>query len=689
MVLNFQSVNNKIAELAICLDNHKPDVLIGTESWLSPGVSNSEIFPPDYSVIRKDRPPNEKGQSHGGIFIAHHSAAGMSDHDGIPLINIDTKPKINKSKPRKVFQFFKADWSNIKQDLTEISSDFSDIIPDLVSADELWVDFKNRIQETMEKNIPSRVVSSGKKIPWVDYEVKRALRHKQNAYNKARATDSSEHWEIFKSLRKHVNRLTRSKYRRYIRDVCAESNKKFWSLIKSLKNDSFGIPTLKSVVGCNITENKEKAEVMNDQFQSVFTQENMNNVPSITSTQFPPMPDIDISTDGVTKLLLDLDMTKATGPDEIPARILKMGAAEIAPALTTIFRRSLETGILPDDWRCANISPIFKKGDRTTPANYRPVSLTSISCKVMEHVIFSSIMRHLNQFNILTDQQHGFRQNRSRESQLILTIHDFALSLDSKQQTDVIIMDFSKAFDVVPHNRLMLKLDHYTRTYPRLDLRLPNAKKAEGCHWGENSDWETNSHTYLGAEIANDLKWNKHINNIAAKGNRALGFVKRNLRSCTEDIKQLAYQSLVRPSLEYSSSVWDPYTAEKIYQLEAVQRRAIRFVKNNYDKRASVTEMLKNSNWSSLQQRRKIARLSTFQKAYQGYLSIPIRTLLRPVTRTTRRSHSKAFIEVQTTKDCYKHSFLPRTLKEWNSLPEEIVNIEDPKQFKTQVINYQ
>ena len=128
---------------------------------------------------------------------------------------------------------------------------------------------------------------------------------------------------------------------------------------------------------------------------------------------------------------------------------------------------------------------------------------------------------------------------------------------------------------------------------------------------------ETNSHSYLGVEISNDLKWNKHINNIAAKSNRALGFVKRNLHSCTEDIKQLAYQSLVRPSLEYSSAVLDPYTSDQIHQLEAVQRRAIRFVKHNYDRRASVTEMLKNSNWSTLQERRKTARLSTFQKSYQ------------------------------------------------------------------------
>ena len=171
------------------------------------------------------------------------------------------------------------------------------------------------------------------------------------------------------------------------------------------------------------------------------------------------MPDIDISTDGVEKLLADLNVTKATGPNNIPSRMLKMEAAEIAPALTTIFRRFLETDSLPDDCGRANISPIFRKRDHTKPANYRPDSLTSICCKAIEHVIHSNIMRYLDSPNILTDQQHGFRQNRSCESQLILTTHDFAMYLDKKQQTDV--TDFSKAFDVVPHNRLMLKLDHY------------------------------------------------------------------------------------------------------------------------------------------------------------------------------------------------------------------------------------
>ena len=214
-------------------------------------------------------------------------------------------------------------------------------------------------------------------------------------------------------------------------------------------------------------------------------------MPSINKPHFPRMPDINISVEGVEKLLTDLDPGKATGPDDVPARILKMGAAEIGPALTTIFRRSLELGSLPSDWRCANISPVFKKGDRTKPSNYRPVSLTSICCKVMEHVIHSNVMHLLDHHDILTDKQHGFRRNRSCESQLILTTHDFVETLDQRGQTDVVIMDFSNAFDVVPHNRLMLKLDHYGirgPTYEWISNFLMH-RRQRVVIGGEASDW--------------------------------------------------------------------------------------------------------------------------------------------------------------------------------------------------------
>ena len=121
----------------------------------------------------------------------------------------------------------------------------------------------------------------------------------------------------------------------------------------------------------------------------------------------------------------------------------------------------LDQGTTPDDWKTANVVPIFKKGDRNRPEDYRPVSLTSIACKILEHIVCSSIHRHLEAHSILTDAQHGLRKRRSCETQLIITIQDLAKTVDNKGQTDVILLDFSKAFDKVPHHRLLHRLEFY------------------------------------------------------------------------------------------------------------------------------------------------------------------------------------------------------------------------------------
>ena len=139
------------------------------------------------------------------------------------------------------------------------------------------------------------------------------------------------------------------------------------------------------------------------------------------------------------------------------------------------------------------------------------------------------------------------------------------------------------------------------------------------------------------------------------------------------------------PTLEYCSSVWDPYTSELTNQIELVQRRAARLVKNDYSRQSSVISMLNSLNWEPLPHRRKIARMPTFHKAYEGYLAVPVQNLLHPVQRSTRRSHSKAFIEIRPNKDCFKFSFLPKTLIDWNGLPHHIIDIQDPKIFKREL----
>jgi hypothetical protein len=123
----------------------------------------------------------------------------------------------------------------------------------------------------------------------------------------------------------------------------------------------------------------------------------------------------------------------------------------IAPFLTRIFQSALNNGDVPKDWKYANVTAIFKTGDRFKTSNYRPVSLTCLCCKVQEHILTSNFLKHLDRNTMLTDCQHGLRARRSCETQLLTLTHELAKSLDSGIQQDPIILDFSKAFDKVPH----------------------------------------------------------------------------------------------------------------------------------------------------------------------------------------------------------------------------------------------
>ena len=134
---------------------------------------------------------------------------------------------------------------------------------------------------------------------------------------------------------------------------------------------------------------------------------------------------------------------------------------ELTTAFTFLFQASYDSGILPAVWKSAWITPIFKKGDKCVASNYRPVSLTCVACKLLEHILCSEIRKFLDEHGILTPYQHGFRKFFSCESQLLVTTHDLLKRLDVREEVDIAILDFSKAFDVVPHKRLLRKLRLY------------------------------------------------------------------------------------------------------------------------------------------------------------------------------------------------------------------------------------
>ena len=402
-------------------------------------------------------------------------------------------------------------------------------------------------------------------------------------------------------------------------------------------------------------------------------------------------------------------------------------------------------------------------------------------------------MKHLDQHNILKDYQHGFRKGRSCETQLIITIEEIAKALDNRSQVDLLILDFSKAFDTVPHARLLKKLEHYGINGPvkgwikswlmnrsqrviidgassdevsvrsgvpqgtvlgplmfliyindigeniTSNLRLFADDSLLYCvveipqdclslqedldkltQWSYK--WQMNfnvskckslsitrkrnpilhqysmngqqveavsRHPYLGVEVTRNLNWSHHIDNITAKANRSLGFVKRNLKRCPEQTKEQAYKSLVRPHLEYASTVWAPHQQKQIDRLESVQKKAARFVTNCWLREEGVmTNLLTNLKWDSLKTRRsrEKARLTMLYKATHGMVDIQLPEDLSPMLSTnTRHYHPLKYRPMTCNTNYYKGTFFPSTVKLWNSLPATILDQPNIVKFKAEL----
>eukprot|EP00794_Sanderia_malayensis_P006479 gene6479-7218_t len=340
---------------------------------------------------------------------------GMSDHM-ILLTDIQVNVKLSRKKARKIYIYRKGNMENVKDDMRELLNELQGD----KSVEDLWNLFSSKLLSSITKNIPTKMMSERWNIPWM--------------------TNSESNDETVQGY---------------------SVSKKFWSYIRSKRKDVLGVGVLRKE-GKDITNAKDKAEVLNQQYASVFTKENTNSLPSIGDSQFPTISNLEIESQGIAKLLSNLDPKKANGPDQLPTRVLKEAATEIAPILRYIFIKSLESGIVPQAWRNANVVPVYKgKGSKQVAANYRPVSLTSVCCKTLEHIIFKHIMNHCDKEQIIVDEQHGFRSKRSCETQLITALEDIARKRNMGSNVDILILDFSKAFDTVPHGRLMSKLDHY------------------------------------------------------------------------------------------------------------------------------------------------------------------------------------------------------------------------------------
>ncbi len=173
------------------------------------------------------------------------------------------------------------------------------------------------------------------------------------------------------------------------------------------------------------------------------------------------LKDVVITNEAILEVIKSLNISKSPGPDNIHPRVLKETADVIVHPVHLIFENSLNAGVLPDDWKLANVSPIHKKGNKHVKENYRPISLTSIVCRVMERIIKNSIVKHLDKNKHFSPDQFGFRCKRSCVLQLLEFFEEITSMLDQGKYVDVIYFDFAKAFDSVPHERLLNKIESY------------------------------------------------------------------------------------------------------------------------------------------------------------------------------------------------------------------------------------
>ena len=364
----------------------------------------------------------------------------------------------------------KADFDSMNQFLMD--TDWLSLLDNRV-VETNWNAFKHRMLEAEEMFVPMKKRRASHQPPWMTRDLLRQVRKKRRLWKNYRNYSNPDNYEKYKKIENEVKNGIKKAKRNYEKKIAANSKKNpkmFYGYISSKKSNKVSVGPLKSG-GVLLTESLDIANRLNDHFSSVFTRDSEDDpVPEAPTLDIiHPLAEVNFPTDIIIEKLKKLKTFSSAGPDNIRAKILKETSENVALPLSIIFKQSLSTGQVPEDWKLANITPIYKKSSKFAAENYRPVSLTSIVCKIMEAIIKDHLVSYLQTNNLIRPTQHGFMSRKSCLTNLLEYLETVSKIIDDGSSADVIYLDFSKAFDKVSHQRLKQILQVHGITGPVLN----------------------------------------------------------------------------------------------------------------------------------------------------------------------------------------------------------------------------
>ena len=417
---------------------------------------------------------------------------GNSDHNMVEFQLVIGKLRTDNSV--NCFNYYRANYQDIIE--AAICKHWDDIKRDNVN--DMWVDLRSDILQIRDIFVPL-TGKSKIKCKWANKIVKKRRRAKRRAWNKYIESDKDTTLldkykrKLYTSTK--ANDKAKNEFELRLANNVQNDSKSFYAYVRNKERNKVKVGPLRDNAGNIITEDKTTANIFNDYFASVFTVEDRDNIPLaeqiFTGLESEGLSEICISEDIVFKKLNELNVNKSPGSDDLHPKLFFELRHQLVRPLTKLFKLSLETGIVPQEWKDARVSPLFKKGQRYKPENYRPVSLTSIIGKVFESIIKDNLVEHLDRHRLIRNSQHGFTRGRSCLTNILSFMESVTLHADEGSPVDIVYLDFAKAFDKVPYERLFKKLEAHGVTGPVLNWieAWLSSRRQKVCISQQDSYW--------------------------------------------------------------------------------------------------------------------------------------------------------------------------------------------------------